>query len=198
MGWNSWNKFACNIDEDLIKKTADKVIELGLDKLGYNYVNMDDCWMASYREDGHQVADPKKFPGGLKGLADYIHDKNLLLGVYSSAGTKTCQGLPGGLDHEVADAQYYADNEVDYLKYDNCFNENLSSHKRYPAMRDALNKTGRPIFYSLCQWGEESTPDWGMGVANSWRTTQDIKDFWIFMEHNFRANAWGADRKSVV
>jgi alpha-galactosidase len=179
MGWNSWNKFSCNIDEDLIKQTALLLKSTGLAAKGYKYVNIDDCWQKSRDQAGRIVEDPVSFPNGIKALSDFIHNEGLLFGLYSSAGTLTCQGRPGGLDHEAMDAQSYASWDVDYLKYDNCYNEGESGKDiRYPAMRDALNKTGRPIFYSLCNWGEEDTATWAADVGNSWRTTGDIEDNW--------------------
>jgi len=179
MGWNSWNKFACNINETLIKQTADKIVSLGLDKIGYTYVNIDDCWMLKERDaEGHMIPDPKTFPGGMKALGDYIHERGLKFGVYSSAGNYTCEGRAGSLYHEDIDAMDWASWGVDYLKYDNCFNENVPAIVRYPRMRDALNKTGRPIFYSICNWGYENTVEWGPKTGNSWRTTMDIKGIW--------------------
>jgi len=106
-------------------------------------------------------------------------------GIYSSAGTKTCEGRPGSLHNEEKDAHSFALWGVDYLKYDNCYNEGLHGLQRYPAMRDALKKTGRPIFYSICNWGEDNTMQWGVATGNSWRTTMDIKDYWASMEYNF-------------
>lgn len=162
MGWNSWNKFACDISETLIKQTADKIVALGLDKLGYEYVNIDDCWMLTDRDaQGHMVPDPETFPSGMKAVGDYIHSLGLKYGIYSSAGNYTCQGRAGSLYHEEVDAQDFANWGVDYLKYDNCFNQDVPAIVRYPAMRDALNKTGRPIFYSICNWGLENTTEWG-------------------------------------
>jgi alpha-galactosidase len=191
MGWNSWNKFACNVSESLIKQTANKIVELGLDRLGYEYVNIDDCWMLKDRDaHGHMVADPVTFPSGMRALGDYIHSKGLKFGVYSSAGTNTCEGRAGSLNHEEVDAADWASYGVDYLKYDNCFNENVPATTRYPAMRDALNKTGRPIFYSICNWGNEGTVEWGPATGNSWRTTQDIKAIWPSIQYNFRVNAF--------
>ena len=181
MGWNSWNKFGCNINEELIKNTIDTLNSSGLIEAGYKYINLDDCWQNSRDENGTIVPDESTFPNGIKPLVDYAHSKGLLFGLYSDAGTKTCAGRPGSLGYEDIDAQTYADWGVDYLKYDNCYNEGKSSLERYPLMRDALNKTGRPIFYSLCQWGEEDVPTWGKGVANSWRTTGDISDNWNSM-----------------
>ena len=186
MGWNTWNKFACDIQEELIKDTVDKFVELGFDKVGYNYINLDDCWMLEDRDDqGHFIVDPKAFPSGMKDLGDYIHDKNLKFGIYSCAGTNTCAGRAGSLYHEEVDAQDFASWGVDYLKYDNCFNNSVPGTVRYPAMRDALLATGRPIFLSLCNWGEEDSWRWAPEVGNSWRTTQDIYDDWASVEYNF-------------
>ena len=120
----------------------------------------------------------------MKNLSDYIHSKGLKFGIYSSAGTLTCQGRPGSLGYEILDARSYADWGVDYLKYDNCHNKRISGKIRYPAMRDALNATGRPIYYSMCNWGRQAPHKWAKDVANSWRTTMDIKDFWISFMHN--------------
>jgi alpha-galactosidase len=123
MGWNTWNKFACGITEDLIKQTADKIVEMGLDKVGYTYVNIDDCWNAVERDSqGRMQADPVTFPSGMKALGDYIHSKGLKFGIYSSAGTNTCEGRAGSLGREQIDADTWASWGVDYLKYDNCFN----------------------------------------------------------------------------
>jgi alpha-galactosidase len=190
MGWNSWNKFACNVSESLIRQTADKIIDLGLDKLGYEYVNIDDCWMLTERDaQGHMIPDPQTFPSGMRALGDYIHSKGLKFGVYSSAGNYTCEGRAGSLYHEDVDAADWASYGVDYLKYDNCYNENVPATVRYPSMRDALNKTGRPIFYSICNWGNEGTVNWGKETGNSWRTTMDIKAIWPSIQYNFRVNS---------
>jgi alpha-galactosidase len=145
---------------------------MGLDKLGYKYINIDDCWNAVERDSlGRMQADPKSFPSGMKATGDYIHSKGLKFGIYSSAGTYTCEGRAGSLGNEEIDAETWASWGVDYLKYDNCFNHNVPAIVRYPAMRDALNKTGRPIFYSICNWGMEDTVEWGPETGNSWRTT---------------------------
>ena len=181
MGWNSWNKFGCNINEELIRNTIDTLNSSGLIEAGYKYINLDDCWQNSRDENGTIVPDERTFPNGIKPLVDYAHSKGLLFGLYSDAGTKTCAGRPGSLGYEDIDAQTYAEWGVDYLKYDNCYNQGISSLDRYPLMRDALNQTGRPIFYSLCQWGEEDVPTWGKNVSNSWRTTGDISDNWNSM-----------------
>eukprot|EP00123_Amoebidium_parasiticum_P015039 comp22754_c0_seq1/m.35515 comp22754_c0_seq1/g.35515 ORF comp22754_c0_seq1/g.35515 comp22754_c0_seq1/m.35515 type:complete len:429 (-) comp22754_c0_seq1:79-1365(-) len=179
MGWNSWNKFGCTISEDLIKDTADALISTGLAAAGYVYVNIDDCWMDMERDaQGRLTAHPQTFPSGMAAMGEYLHNKGLKYGIYSSAGTKTCQGYPASLGKEEIDAQTFADWGVDYLKLDNCNNQNVSGHIRYPAMRDALNKTGRPIFYSICSWGREDVQTWAADVGNSWRTTDDITPDW--------------------
>ena len=144
MGWNTWNKFACTINEDLIKGSADRLVELGLNKLGYKFVNIDDCWMLADRDaNGHMIPDPVAFPSGMKALGDYIHSLGLNYGIYSSAGTLTCQSRAGSLNFEDIDAKDWASWGVDYLKYDNCFNENVPAIERYPKMRDALAHSGR-------------------------------------------------------
>ncbi|KAG8380962.1 hypothetical protein BUALT_Bualt06G0071000 [Buddleja alternifolia] len=182
MGWNSWNFFACDINEKVIKETADALISTGLAKLGYNYVNIDDCWSELQRDSkGQLVADSKAFPSGIKSLADYVHSKGLKLGIYSDAGAFTCQVRPGSIFHESDDAKLFASWGVDYLKYDNCFNLGIEPEKRYPPMRDALNATGRTIFYSLCEWGVHDPALWAGKVGNSWRTTDDINDSWASM-----------------
>jgi len=180
MGWNSWNHFACNISEKTIRETAEKIVSSGLRDLGYKYVNLDDCWQVAREPVSNKIiADPATFPSGMKNLSDYIHSLGLKFGLYSDAGFKTCAGRPGSLGFEDIDAKTYAEWEVDYLKYDNC-NHDGSSGKthRYPTMRDALNKTGRPIFFSICEWGSEKPWEWGKETGNSWRTTGDISDSW--------------------
>lgn len=178
MGWNSWNFYGCNINEEVIKKTADLMVSKGLKDAGYEYLNLDDCWQMSRDENGRIVEDKEKFPSGMKELGKYIHSKGLKFGIYSSAGTKTCQGRPGSLYYEDIDAQTYAEWEVDYLKYDNCHNQGIPSTERYPKMTNALKKAGRPIYYSICQWGEEKIATWGSKYSNSWRTTLDISNNW--------------------
>ncbi|XP_028111182.1 alpha-galactosidase 3-like isoform X1 [Camellia sinensis] len=182
MGWNSWNFFACNINETVIKETADALVSTGLADLGYVYVNIDDCWSALKRNSEDQlVPDPKTFPSGIKALADYVHEKGLKLGIYSDAGVFTCEVRPGSIYHENDDAQLFASWGVDYLKYDNCFNLGIKPEERYPPMRDALNETGHSIFYSICEWGVDDPALWAGKVGNSWRTTDDINDSWASM-----------------
>ncbi|KAJ3101189.1 hypothetical protein HDU97_001601 [Phlyctochytrium planicorne] len=180
LGWNSWNLFNCDITEDIVKGMVDTIIKLGLDKIGYEYVNLDDCWQIDRDEDGYIVVDKDKFPSGMKALGDYIHSKGLKFGTYSSAGTYTCQKRPGSLLYEKEDAIKYAEWGVDYLKLDNCYNEGMGSKAgtiiRYGRMRDALNATGRPILFSLCNWGESKSWEYAVDLGNSWRTTFDICD----------------------
>lgn len=183
MGWNSWNHFHCGINEGLIKETADAMVNTGLASLGYQYVNLDDCWAEQDRDSqGNMVARGSTFPSGIKSLADYVHSKGLKLGIYSDAGSQTCSNtMPGSLDHEEQDAKTFASWEVDYLKYDNCNNQNIDPHTRYIKMGKALQNSGRSIFYSLCEWGQEDPATWAADVGNSWRTTGDIEDNWNSM-----------------
>ncbi|MET9217478.1 NPCBM/NEW2 domain-containing protein [Streptomyces sp. NPDC003300] len=186
MGFNDWNAFGCDVSQALIEQTADYLVSSGLKSAGYTYVNIDDCWMTHTRDaDGRLVPDPVKFPDGIKGTADYVHGKGLKLGIYEDAGTATCAGYPGSLGHETTDARTFADWGVDYLKYDNCNNTSDGTRedyvRRYTAMRDALAATGRPIVYSLCEWGVQNPWEWAGDVGNSWRTTGDISDNWTSM-----------------
>jgi alpha-galactosidase len=188
MGWNSWNKFACNVNETVVRQTIDAFISSGLSRYGYNYVNVDDCWAASRTSDGTVVSDPTTFPSGMKALADYAHSKGLKFGLYSDAGYKTCAGRPGSLGYESIDAKTYASWNVDYLKYDNCNTDGSKPEVRYPVMRDALNQTGRQIFFSMCEWGVDNPATWAPSVGNSWRTTGDISDNWNSMTLNLDLN----------
>jgi alpha-galactosidase len=193
MGWNSWNHFACDISEDLIRQTADALVDSGLSKLGYAYVNLDDCWQASERDaDGNIVPDAKRFPSGMKALGDYIHDKGLKFGIYSSAGFKTCQAFPASLGMEELDAAKYAEWGVDYLKYDNCFQDHGPPQARYPPMAKALENSGRDILYSLCEWGRENPAVWAPEISHSWRVSGDIRDDWhsILTRGNIAAPLW--------
>ncbi|MFF0290558.1 NPCBM/NEW2 domain-containing protein [Streptomyces sp. NPDC005262] len=183
MGFNNWNSTHCRseFNESMVKGIADIFVEKGLKDAGYQYVNLDDCWAKPQRNaDGKLEADPVRFPNGIKAVADYVHSKGLKLGIYTSAGTKTCDsvGLPGALGHEYSDAQQFADWGVDYLKYDNCNNQGVDAKLRYTTMRDALEATGRPIVYSICEWGQNKPWEWAADVGNLWRTTGDISDSW--------------------
>ncbi|KGN51578.1 alpha-galactosidase-like precursor [Cucumis sativus] len=183
MGWNSWNHFQCNLNENLIKETADAMVSTGLAALGYQYINLDDCWAELDRDSkGNLVAKASTFPSGIKALADYVHRKGLKLGIYSDAGIRTCsKRMPGSLGHEEQDAKTFASWGIDYLKYDNCENTGTSPKERYPKMTKALQQSGRPILFSLCEWGQEDPATWAVNVGNSWRTTSDIQDNWISM-----------------
>ena len=188
MGWNSWNKFACDgLNETVVKKMADAFITSGMKDAGYQYVNLDDCWMDGRDSSGKIKVNSSKFPSGIAALADYVHGKGLKLGLYSTPNTKTCAGIYGGYtggvgskDHETTDAQTYADWGVDYLKYDKCQGD-LS---RFAVMRDALAKTGRPIFYSINpgDQGPYCTPTSCsidlVHIANMWRIEFDISANW--------------------
>jgi alpha-galactosidase len=176
MGWNSWNKFACNVSEQLIRETADAMVSTGMKTAGYQYVNIDDCWQVSRDAEGTIVADPKRFPSGIKALADYVHSKGLKLGVYTDAGRLTCQKRPGSYEHEVQDAKTYASWGVDYVKIDWCHAEGLDPEVQYAKFRDALAQAGRPIVFSICNWGVKAPWTWGPGTGNLWRTTGDIND----------------------
>jgi alpha-galactosidase len=178
MGWNSWNKFACNVSEDLIKGAADAMVSSGMKEAGYEYVVIDDCWQVSRDASGNIVADAQRFPAGIKALADYVHAKGLKFGIYSDAGVKTCAGRPGSAGHEYQDALQYAAWGVDYLKYDWCHTGKANAEWAYSTMRDALKASGRPIVFSLCEWGTAKPWLWAKDVGNLWRTTGDISDCW--------------------
>jgi alpha-galactosidase len=178
MGWNSWNKFACNVSEDLIKQAANAMVSSGMKDAGYRYVVIDDCWQVDRDAQGNIVADAKRFPSGMQALADYMHAKGLKFGMYSDAGTGTCQNRPGGRGYEFQDARQYAAWGVDYLKYDWCNHSTQDSQASYSIMRDALKKSGRPIVFSLCEWGSTKPWLWAGAVGNLWRSTGDIIDKW--------------------
>lgn len=176
MGWNSWNKFGCDVSDKLIRETVDAMISTGMKDAGYQYVVIDDCWQVGRDDHGNIVPDPKRFPSGMKPLADYVHSKGLKFGLYSDAGSKTCQGRPGSSGYEIEDARQYAAWGVDYLKYDWCSTEGVDPKIAYPTMRDALRAAGRPIVFSICEWGKSSPWTWARSVGHLWRTTEDIQD----------------------
>jgi len=178
MGWNSWNKFGCDVSEQLIKEIADAMVTSGMKDAGYEYVVIDDCWQVDRHSDGTIVADSLRFPSGIKALADYVHSKGLKFGIYSCAGTKTCQARPGGHGYEEIDARTYAGWGVDYLKYDWCYSEGLDPIKSYSDMSKALAKTGRPMVFSICEWGSNRPWTWAKNIGHLWRTTGDIQDCW--------------------
>jgi len=181
MGWNSWNKFACNVSEKLIMQMADEMVSSGMQDAGYQYVVIDDCWQVDRDENGEIVVDKDRFPHGMKYMADYVHSKGLKFGIYSCAGSKTCAGRPGGRGHEFQDARSYASYGVDYLKYDWCNTTTQEAKSSYTTMRDGLFAAKRPIVFSLCEWGTAKPWEWAKEVGHLWRTTGDIVDRWDSM-----------------
>lgn len=192
MGWNSWNRFACDVNENLIRETADAIISSGMKDAGYEYIVIDDCWQVSRDSLGFIVADTKKFPSGIKALADYVHSKGLKFGIYSCAGDKTCGGRPAGRGHEYQDAISYAKWGVDYLKYDWCNTEKLNAEGAYTTMCDALFSAGHPIVFSLCEWGDNKPWKWAKEVGHLWRTTGDISNCFDCINDHGTWKSWGA------
>ena len=179
MGWNSWNYFQCDgINEQVIKETADAMVASGMKEAGYEYIVIDDCWQVGRDASGEIIIDSLKFPHGMKYLADYIHGKGLKFGIYSDAGTYTCGGRPGSKGYEYKDAETYARWGVDYLKYDWCNTEGQDPVQSYTLMRDALYTAGRPVVFSICDWGYSQPWKWADTVGHLWRTTLDIADRW--------------------
>jgi len=193
MGWNSWNKFGCNVSEDLVRKAAEAMVRTGMKDAGYEYIVIDDCWQVSRDGDGNIVADPVRFHSGIKALADYVHSLGLKMGIYSDAGSATCGGRPGSRGHEYQDARQYAQWGIDYLKYDWCNTSNQEASMSYAIMRDALADSGRPIVFSICEWGNARPWLWGARVGNLWRTTTDITDRW-----EGRGEQYGAGVMNIV
>jgi len=178
MGWNSWNKFGCDINEALVRKQAEAMVSSGMKAAGYQYVVIDDCWQKSRDENGDIVADPERFPAGIKALADDLHAKGLKFGIYSDAGALTCGGRPGSAGHEFQDARQYAKWGVDYLKYDWCYTGTRDAEAAYTIMAKALRESGRDIVLSICEWGNNHPERWAAPVGHLWRTTGDIFDGW--------------------
>lgn len=181
LGWNSWNTFGNDISDSLIRETADVMVSSGLLDCGYNYLVIDDCWSEKLRDkDGRLVPDKKKFPNGMKAVADYVHSKGLKFGMYSCAGTMTCAGYPASFEHEFTDAATFAEWGVDYLKYDYCFHpQTIPGHVLYKRMGLALANCGRDILFSGCSWGADQTRKWIKSTGtNIWRSTGDINDSW--------------------
>ena len=184
MGWNSWNKFAEKVDDQAVRGMADAMVSSGMKDAGYIYVNIDDTWEGQ-RDARGNIQSNSKFPD-MKALADYVHSKGLKIGIYSSPGPKTCAGYEGSYQHEEQDAKTWAAWGIDYLKYDWCSAEKVYKPSDMPAvykkMGDALKATGRPIVYSLCQYGLQRVWEWGASIGgNLWRTTGDIEDKWDSM-----------------
>jgi alpha-galactosidase len=176
MGWNSWNKFGCDVSEQLIRDMADAMVVSGMKTAGYQYINIDDCWQVGRDSSGKMLADPEQFPSGIKTLADYVHSKGLKLGIYTDAGRMTCQKRPGSYNHEVQDARTYAEWGIDYVKVDWCSSKGLDPEVQYTKFHDALAQAGRPMVFSICDWGVKAPWRWGPRIGNMWRTTGDISD----------------------
>lgn len=195
MGWNSWNKFACNINEKIVRDMADAMVSSGMKEAGYEYVVIDDCWHGKRDANGFITADPEKFPSGIKALADYVHSKGLKFGIYSDAGAKTCGGRPGSQGHEYQDALTYARWGVDYLKYDWCYTGTRNAEEAYALMADALRSTGREIVLSICEWGQNKPWLWAQKIGNLWRTTGDI---WDSFDRKHPEHGWSHSVLSIV
>jgi alpha-galactosidase len=191
MGWNTWNKFGCDVSEQMIREIADEMAFNGMKDAGYQYILIDDCWQVSRDSLGFIVADPKRFPSGMKALADYVHERGLKFGLYSCAGNKTCDERPAGRGHEYQDALMYAKWGVDYLKYDWCYTEKLNAESAYITMRDAIHEAGRPMVFSLCEWGTNKPWEWAKEVGQLWRTTGDIYHCFDCVEDHGTWKSWG-------
>jgi alpha-galactosidase len=181
LGWNSWNTFTWDINEQLIHEITDAFITEGYREAGYEYIVIDDCWSLKERgKNGELMPDPNKFPGGMKALADYIHSKGLKFGMYSCAGTHTCAGYPGSFEHEFQDASLFAEWGVDYLKYDYCYKpKQIPGDLLYKRMSLALKNCGRSILFSACNWGTDNVHQWiRESGAHMFRSTPDIQDNW--------------------
>ncbi len=188
MGWNSFNHFGCAYDEVVIRAIADAMVSSGMQAAGYEYVILDDCWMARTRdESGNLRPDPTKFPGGMQVMADYVHARGLKFGLYLDRGTATCAGYPGSYGYEVQDATLLASWGVDYIKYDNCADVGKLIED-FTTMHDALQATGRPIVFSMCTWGYPGTYFSELELVHLWRTTSDIQDSWASMVKIMGAN----------
>lgn len=175
MGWNSWNTFQTNINEPMLKAMVDAYVSSGMRDAGYTYFVLDDGWMSRQRDsNGNLVADPQKFPNGMKKFADYVHSKGLKFGIYNCAGTETCAGYPGTHGYEYQDARLYASWGVDYLKFDWCNTDSINARDAYLTMSKAIRAAGRPMVFSLCEWGNHQPWLWAKNVGQLWRTTSDI------------------------
>jgi alpha-galactosidase len=194
MGWNSWNHFACNINEDIVRDVADALISTGMKDAGYIYINIDDCWHGQRDSLGFIQPNPEHFPSGIKALSDYVHSKGLKLGLYSDAGWKTCGSRPGSRGREYQDAYTYASWGIDYLKYDWCFTEGLNAEGAYLTMRDALFEAGRPMVFSLCEWGNNKPWEWGPKMGHLWRTTGDIYHCFDCVVDHGTWKQWGVEQ----
>ena len=178
MGWNSWNAFHCEVSEKVVRDAADALVSSGMRDAGYQYVVVDDCWQGERDAAGRLAADKERFPSGMKALADYVHARGLRYGLYSDAGELTCATRPGSKGHEAADAMTFAAWGVDYLKYDWCHTDGQDARESYGRMSRALRAAGRPVVFSICEWGSTKPWTWAPGVGHLWRATGDIQDCW--------------------
>ncbi len=191
MGWNTWNTFGVDINEELIRSSADAICASGLKDAGYEYIIIDDGWSEKKRDaNGRLQADKNKFPSGMKALADYIHSKGLKFGMYSCCGTMTCESYPGSFGFEQEDAETFASWDVDYLKYDHCFKPvSVPSELCYRRMGLALANSGRDILFAACSWGVNKTPEWIASTgADTWRSGNDIRDNWQSVAQIYKDN----------
>jgi alpha-galactosidase len=182
MGWMTWNYFGTDIHEKDIMEMADAMVSSGMLAAGYNYVFIDDGWVGGRDNRNNIIADPVRFPSGIKAMADYVHARGLKLGIYSDASPVTCEGYTASLNFEEQDAKTFAEWGVDYLKYDYCSapEDLATAKKRYKTMADALKKSGREIVFGICEWGMRKPWFWAEAVGGQlWRTTGDIRDKWI-------------------
>jgi alpha-galactosidase len=192
MGWMTWNYFGTDINENIIRQIADAMVENGMVKAGYDHIMIDDGWQGGRDNKNNIIPDPKKFPSGIKALADYVHSKGIKLGIYSDAAQLTCAGYTASLGFEDQDAKTFASWGIDYLKYDYCHapSDSNTAKIRYKKMADALRNSGRPITFSICEWGGRQPWFWAAGVGGQlWRTTGDIRDSWKSMMYNLDINA---------
>lgn len=181
MGWMTWNMFKGNISEQLIRETADAMVESGLAEAGYNYIFIDDLWQGGRDARNNIIPDARKFPSGMKALADYVHSKGLKLGIYSDAAQLTCGGYTASLGFEEQDARTFASWGIDYLKYDYCNapDDSATARRRYRTMAQALQKSGRDITLGICEWGGRQAEEWCEEVGGQlWRTSGDVRDMW--------------------
>jgi alpha-galactosidase len=191
MGWNSWNHFQCEgLNEKVVRETADALLSSGMRNAGYEYIVLDDCWQSGRDSAGNILADPQKFPSGMKSLADYLHSKGFKFGLYSCAGTMTCAKRPGSRGYEYADARQYALWSVDYVKYDWCHTSTQDARASYTLMSEAIRKAGRPMIFSLCEWGLSKPWTWAEQVGHLWRTTGDIQNNWNIPDAK-EGKVWG-------
>ena len=178
MGFNTWNAFGTKINEKLLREIVNAFIAKGFKEKGYEYIVIDDGWQIARDEKGNIIADPEKFPSGIKVLADYIHSKGLKFGIYTDAGMKTCEGRPGSRGYEFQDMKQYAEWGVDYVKIDWCYADGQNTKASYSLFRDAIKASGRPMVLSICEWGLTKPWLWARGIGHLWRTTLDIADCW--------------------